>query len=83
MSDGAHQARLRGDSHAPIGAQLYSFRERAKSDVEVFRISDVEGLTPLLEILTEKRGAAAPQSAAKADTAPAKPLAIAGPTNTG
>ena len=32
MSDGAHQARLRGDSHAPIGAQLYSFRERAKSD---------------------------------------------------
>ena len=30
--DGARQARLGGGSHAPIGAQLYSFREQAKRD---------------------------------------------------
>ena len=70
-------------SKAERALDIAGWSERAKSDVEVFRISDVEGLTPLLEILTEKRGAAAPLTAVKAETAPAaKPLAIAGPTNT-
>ncbi len=47
--DGARQARLGGGSHAPIGAQLYSFREQAKRDpiammatARGFGITDVE-----------------------------------------
>ncbi len=70
-------------SKAERALDIAGWSERAKSDVEVFRISDVEGLTPLLEILTEKRGTAGPQATAKAETVAAKPLAIAGPTNTG
>ena len=47
--DGARQARLGGGSHAPIGAQLYSFREQARRDpiamlatARGFGITDVE-----------------------------------------
>ena len=44
--DGVHQARLAGGSHAPIGAQLYSFREQAKGDpIAMLGLARAMGIT--------------------------------------
>ena len=44
--DGVHQALLGGGSHAPIGAQLYSFREQAKADpVAMLALAGGMGIT--------------------------------------
>ena len=40
-------------SKAERALDIAGWSERAKSDVEVFRIIDVEGLTPLLDVLTD------------------------------
>ena len=45
-SDGIHQARFGGGSHAAIGAQLYSFREQAKGNpVAMFGTARGMGIT--------------------------------------
>ncbi len=67
-------------SKAERALSIAGWSERAKSDVEVFRIVDVEGLTPLLDVLTDppsKATAPIPEDAAPAQL---KPLAIAGPS---
>ena len=43
-------------SKAERALSIAGWSERAKSDVEVFRIVDVEGLTPLLDVLTDPPG---------------------------
>jgi hypothetical protein len=70
-------------SKAARALDIAGWSRDAKTDVEVFRIVDVEGLTPLLDVLTdppETRGG----QAAPAANVPAiqPPLAIAGPTGT-
>ena len=67
-------------SKAERALSIAGWSERAKSDVEVFRIVDVEGLTPLLDVLTDPPGKRkeAPVVAEPA----AKPLAIAPPPAT-
>ncbi len=44
-------------SKAERALTFAGWSERAKSDVEVYRISDVEGLTPLLDVLTDPAAA--------------------------
>lgn len=66
-------------SKAERALAIAEWSRDAKSDVEIFRIMDVEGLTPLLDVLTDPpsaRGQPAPGTpVAEAN----KPLAIAGP----
>jgi hypothetical protein len=65
-------------SKAERALHIAGWSDGAKSDVEVYAITDKEGLTPLLEILTDPKG--------KNDPPPPqqpKPLAIAGPGGQG
>lgn len=64
-------------SKAERALSIAGWSERAKSDVEVFRIVDVEGLTPLLDVLTDPPGKRRETSAVEEPAA--KPLAIAPP----
>lgn len=64
-------------SKAERALSIAGWSERAKSDVEVFRIVDVEGLTPLLDVLTDPPGKRRETPAAEEPAA--KPLAIAPP----
>ena len=64
-------------SKAERALSIAGWSERAKSDVEVFRIVDVEGLTPLLDVLTDPPGKR--REAPAAEEPAAKPLAIAPP----
>ena len=70
-------------SKAERALSIAGWSERAKGDVEVFRIVDVEGLTPLLDVLTDPpsrtKPSHAPAPAAETASAP-KPLAIAPPS---
>jgi len=61
-------------SKAERALDIAGWSDRAKSDVEIYRIVDVEGLTPLLEILTERRDKGAPSHPA----APAQSVEDAG-----
>ncbi len=67
-------------SKAERALSIAGWSERAKSDVEVFRIVDVEGLTPLLDVLTDPPGKR--REAPAAEEPAAKPLAIAPPAAT-
>ncbi len=93
MGRGASEVALPGQSNAMRNHGLFSKASRAldiagwsrdaKRDVEVFRIVDKEGLTPLLDVLTdppEVRGGAA--TVASPAVEPQKPLAITGPPAT-
>ena len=46
--------------------QIAGWSERARNDVEIFRLVDTEGLTPLLMVLNEPRGRAADEEDARA-----------------
>jgi hypothetical protein len=50
-------------SKAERALQLAGWSERARNDIEIFRLVDTEGLTPLLMVLNEPRG----RSEAKAE----------------
>jgi hypothetical protein len=68
-------------SKAERALSIAGWSERAKSDVEVFRLADVEGLTPLLDVLTDPPGKQAlPAAEPEITTQPKPPLAIAGPS---
>jgi hypothetical protein len=45
-------------SKAERALQLAGWSERARNDIEIFRLVDTEGLTPLLMVLNEPRGRA-------------------------
>jgi hypothetical protein len=65
-------------SKAERALHIAGWSDGAKSDVEVYAITDKEGLTPLLEILTDPKGKNDPPP-----PPPPKPLAIAGPGGPG
>src|SRR5215813_14375890 len=53
-------------SKAERALEIAGWSERARNDIEIFRLVDTEGLTPLLMVLNETRtggGASAPQNA--------------------
>ena len=54
-------------SKAERALTISGWSERARRDVEIFRVVDEEGLTPLLEVLAEPMTAAAEDAAQKAD----------------
>jgi hypothetical protein len=51
-------------SKAERALQIAGWSERARNDVEIFRLVDTEGLTPLLMVLNEPQGAQ-PEPAAR------------------
>ena len=53
-------------SKAERALQIAGWSERARNDVEIFRLVDTEGLTPLLMVLNEPRGRAADEEDARA-----------------
>jgi hypothetical protein len=66
---GAHTLRNHGlFSKAERALQIAGWSERARNDIEIFRLVDTEGLTPLLMVLNETTfgGDAEPQGAAGA-----------------
>jgi hypothetical protein len=65
-------------SKAERALAISGWSDRAKSDVEVYKITDVEGLTPLLDVLTDPPSARKIQPVAD-NTNTTKPLAIAPP----
>ncbi len=70
-------------SKAERALSIAGWSDRAKSDVEVFRIVDVEGLTPLLDVLTDPPGVRQrPAPGPEAPPAAKPPLAISGPSAT-
>src|SRR5690349_12496306 len=52
-------------SKAERALQIAGWSERARSDIEIFRLVDTEGLTPLLMVLNEPRQGAAAETEAK------------------
>lgn len=65
-------------SKAERALSIAGWSERAKSDVEVFRIVDVDGLTPLLDVLTDPPGKRRDAEVAGALPRPAGQSEIAG-----
>ena len=50
-------------SKAERALQIAGWSERARNDIEIFRLVDTEGLTPLLMVLNDPRGGAEPSAA--------------------
>jgi hypothetical protein len=46
-------------SKAERALQIAGWSERARNDIEIFRLVDAEGLTPVLMVLNETRGSGA------------------------
>ena len=65
-------------SKAERALSIAGWTDRAKSDVELFRVADVEGLTPLLDVLTEPPGSR-PPTPPPTTPSTSRPLAIEGP----
>ena len=53
-------------SKAERALQIAGWSERARNDIEIFRLVDTEGLTPLLMVLNEPRGRASEAENARA-----------------
>ena len=53
-------------SKAERALQIAGWSERARNDIEIFRLVDTEGLTPLLMVLNEPRGRGADEEDARA-----------------
>lgn len=54
-------------SKAERALQIAGWSEKARNDIEIFKLVDTEGLTPLLMVLNEPGGAATPAEAADAE----------------
>jgi hypothetical protein len=76
--DAAHPLRNHGlFSKAESALRIAGWSDKARRDVEIFRVVDVEGLTPLLMVLNERdsAGGSPPRDAAtagRAESAPAR-----------
>ncbi len=58
-------------SKAERALEVAGWSERARNDIEVFRLVDTEGLTPVLMVLNERGGPAPNGHAAPAAARPA------------
>jgi hypothetical protein len=64
--DGKEPEKIRNHglfSKAERALEIAGWSEKARKDIEVFRLVDAEGLTPLLMVLNERRGSARPAAA--------------------
>lgn len=61
-------------SKAESALSIAGWSEKARSDLEIFRVVDVDGLTPLLMVLNEEAGKITVQATAPRQAAPQEPI---------